>query len=169
MRSARTAADSGCVRVELGADQAATSGLEEPGVLEYHRLAGRLEDGRVGELRDEVVSGLDDLIDVDVEGLPHLRAAGGSREEVSEGLGAGEPRAAPGISQSIAPHRPEPEPGHRVANRSIPWSAAWVTSRRLTILDSVSRSRGGRRESSAETSASKAAAACETNARPSSV
>src|SRR6185437_3836454 len=46
--------------------------------------------GRVGELCDEVVSGLDDLIDVDVEGLPHLRATGGSREEVSEGLGAGE-------------------------------------------------------------------------------
>jgi NADPH:quinone reductase-like Zn-dependent oxidoreductase len=38
-----------------------------------------------------------------------------------------------------------------------------VTSRRLTILDSVSRSRGGRRESSAETSASKAAAAVVTS------
>ena len=44
--------------------------------LEHDRLAGRLEDGGVGELCDEVVSGLDDLIDVDVEGLPHLCAAG---------------------------------------------------------------------------------------------
>jgi hypothetical protein len=34
-----------------------------------------------------------------------------------------------------------------------------VTSSRLTILASVSRSRGGRRESSAETSVSNAAAA----------
>src|SRR6185437_14719178 len=88
--SARAAADSGRVRVELGADQAASSDLEEPGVLEHHRLAGRLEDGPVGELCDNVVIGLDDLIDVDVEGLPHLCAAGGSSEELSESLGAGE-------------------------------------------------------------------------------
>lgn len=56
-----------------------------------------------------------------------------------------------------------------LANRSIPWSAAWATSRRLMILERVSRSRGGRRESRAETSASKRVAAWETSDRPSSV
>src|ERR1700733_15789325 len=89
-RSASTAADGGCVRVELRACQAAARDLEEPGVLEHHRLARRLGDGRVGELRDEVVTGLSDLIDVHVEGFPYLGAAGSPPKKVSEDFWAGE-------------------------------------------------------------------------------
>ena len=46
-----------------------------------------------------------------------------------------------------------------MANRSMPWSAAWAVSRRLTSLVRVSRSRGGRRESRVLMSASNRAAA----------
>jgi predicted kinase len=93
--SRRAGPDGGRVRVELGVYQAAVGDLEDPGVLDYHCLAGRLEDGRVGEPRDEVISGLDDPldvdVDVDVERLPHRCSAGGLRGCIERDVGADRP------------------------------------------------------------------------------